>query len=269
MQAMRQPLLSGAEIASTDENDRLQDLAIESRARHEGGAASAGTRFTAHEALFRNGQGYAYGKQVALDVRTLRGILVKPDPPASKRCAPDLQYQQRLALWEELQQAHHSKHLYPIPEGCRDLFKRLVVLLVVFMTICTSAAVAELNAEHRGDEGHGGSVNHGDEHTSGVPAWASAQVKVVTVFLLIIATLLFEAGKETLEHEIPREMRGVLSQVFAEFTVLGFLAMTAYFVVHSRVLGELSVWLYGDEEKLDQIFACLDQRFACLKQSFA
>ena len=103
MQAMRQPLLSGAEIASTDENDRLQDLAIESRARHEGGAASAGTRFTAHEALFRNGQGYAYGKQVALDVRTLRGILVKPDPPASKRCAPDLQYQQRLALWEELQ----------------------------------------------------------------------------------------------------------------------------------------------------------------------
>lgn len=253
---LSEPLLPDS--ASTEESERLRDLAIESKARHEAASASAGTRHMAHEALFRNGEGYAYTKHVPLDVRALREMIQKPDPHTIDS---ELEYSKRLGFWQELQQAHHAKHLWPVPEQLRALLKKLLVLLMIFAVICTVANLSHSSASHADAEAtteHEAEASAHDQAagdgTHAHARFAEAQVKVLLVVLLIAATLLFETLKATLEHEIPREMRAVLSQIFAEFTVLGFLAMTAYFVVQSKALATFSELLYGDEEELDHVF---------------
>ena len=98
-------------------------------------------------------------------------------------------------------------------------------------------------------EGHGGKGEGegggGDEEAEETTPWKDSQSSTFIVIFLIVLTLVFEAGKETLEEETPREMRGVLTQIFAEFTVLGFLAMMTYFLIKFNALSMLSEVVYG------------------------
>ena len=65
-----------------------------------------------------------------------------------------------------------------------------------------------------------------------------------------VRTLLFETLKNAAEREIPREMRPVLGQIFAEFTVLGFLGVATYFLTQMELLQAWSRLVYGDDERL-------------------
>ena len=71
----------------------------------------------------------------------------------------------------------------------------------------------------KGGEGGGGAGGHsegGGEGGGGEEAetpFKDSQSSTFIVIFLIVVTLFFEAGKEKLEDETPREMRGVLTQV--------------------------------------------------------
>ena len=67
-------------------------------------------------------------------------------------------------------------------------------------------------------------------------------------------TLLFEKLKSMAEHETPPEMRPVLAQIFAEFTVLGFIAMCSYFLVQSKLLEQISESIFAEPERLQELF---------------
>ena len=43
-------------------------------------------------------------------------------------------------------------------------------------------------------------------------------------------------------------------QIFAEFTVLGFLAMVTYFMIQGNLLGSISLLVYQDDEHLIHLF---------------
>ena len=49
-------------------------------------------------------------------------------------------------------------------------------------------------------------------------------------------------------------MKDVLMQIFAEFTVLGFLAMVTYFMIQANVLGFISRLVYHDSGHLVHLF---------------
>jgi len=72
--------------------------------------------------------------------------------------------------------------------------------------------------------------------------------------VLISVTILFETVKHKLEHDVPPMMAGVLQAMFGELTVLGFIALYAYFMLRLGVLSWLSVLVYGDSEHLIHLF---------------
>ena len=83
------------------------------------------------------------------------------------------------------------------------------------------------------------------------PIWQA----VATIIAAIIAfTLCLKWTLKYIEEAIPREMRGVLDQIYEEFSVLGFLGVATYFALQFSVLHSLSSVIYGDREHLVHLF---------------
>lgn len=71
---------------------------------------------------------------------------------------------------------------------------------------------------------------------------------------LVLVTIGFEKLKHHVEHELPHHMLPVISALFGELTVLGFIALYTYFMLQTGVLPEISTWVYHDETELVEQF---------------
>ena len=80
------------------------------------------------------------------------------------------------------------------------------------------------------------------------------QVVLGVCVLLVAVTIGFEKLKHHVEHELPHHMLPVISALFGELTVLGFIALYTYFMLQTGVLPEISEWVYHDEEQLVEQF---------------
>ena len=76
------------------------------------------------------------------------------------------------------------------------------------------------------------------------------------VLLLIVLTLAFEYGKESIEESADRNMEPIIQGLFGELTVLGFLSMVTFCVTKMGVFDKLGAYLFGEgeEEELLEIF---------------
>ena len=57
-----------------------------------------------------------------------------------------------------------------------------------------------------------------------------------------------------MEHTVPHHMLGVISALFGELTVLGFIALYVYFMLRTGALPLISDYIYGNEEQLVELF---------------
>lgn len=76
------------------------------------------------------------------------------------------------------------------------------------------------------------------------------------VLLLIVLTLAFEYGKESIEESADRNMEPIIQGLFGELTVLGFLSMVTFCVTKMGVFDKLGAYLFGEgeEKELLEIF---------------
>ena len=102
--------------------------------------------------------------------------------------------------------------------------------------------------EHGGDD-HGG--EHGGHHNH---IAIDLQVSLGIVAGLVAVTILFEKGKEYAEEHVPPLMQNVLEALFGELTVLGFIALFAYFLLELGIFAALSVEIYGEPTHLVHLF---------------
>ena len=106
--------------------------------------------------------------------------------------------------------------------------------------------------DHGGD--HGG-ADHGGEHGGHHNHIAiDLQVSLGIVAGLVAVTILFEKGKEYAEEHVPPLMQNVLEALFGELTVLGFIALFAYFLLELGIFAALSVEIYGEPTHLVHLF---------------
>ena len=100
--------------------------------------------------------------------------------------------------------------------------------------------------EHGG--AHGGAEGHHDTLV------LDMQSTLVIVAMLIFVTILFEKARHHLEDTVPPLMKDVLTALFAELTVLGFIALYAFFMLQTGLLTVVSQKVYGESEHLLHLF---------------
>jgi hypothetical protein len=71
----------------------------------------------------------------------------------------------------------------------------------------------------------------------------------VIVLLLIVLTIAFETIKHHIEHSADRNMRPIISSLFGEMTVLGFLSIFTFCVTKLGFFEKISTQLFGEEEE--------------------
>ena len=108
----------------------------------------------------------------------------------------------------------------------------------------------EDGAHVKGSSGapHGGAEGHHDTLV------LDMQSTLVIVAMLIFVTILFEKARHHLEDTVPPLMRDVLTALFAELTVLGFIALYAFFMLQTGLLTVVSQKVYGESEHLLHLF---------------
>ncbi|KAL1510146.1 hypothetical protein AB1Y20_006478 [Prymnesium parvum] len=143
--------------------------------------------------------------------------------------------------------------------GCRTLAQQAsdytTILLILLLTAALGHYLLEqrdaLDAQARAHEVH----PHAEEHAAheSHPA-LDVHTTLGICVLLISITILFEILKHQLEHHVPPMMTSVLQALFGELTVLGFIALFAYFMLRLGFLGWASLMVFGDEEHLVHLF---------------
>jgi len=147
-----------------------------------------------------------------------------------------------------------------LAEQLRDYF---VIGLILGGVVLLGKSKMASAAEHgHGEEEHG--HGHGDEHGHGhlrelnghhhVDPALDLQVTLGICFVLISMTIIFEIGKHHLEHTVPPVMAPIMQAMFGELTVLGFIALFAYFMLRFGVLEMISLAVYDDPEHLIHLF---------------
>ena len=96
-----------------------------------------------------------------------------------------------------------------------------------------------------------GGVRHGGH---GDTTFLDLQSTIAIVTMLVTVTIVFEKAKHHLEHNVPPMMSAVLSALFGELTVLGFIALYAFFMLQTGVIPAVSILVYGDSEHMLHLF---------------
>ena len=104
-----------------------------------------------------------------------------------------------------------------------------------------------LDVEPPAEHGHA-------EHGHGDTKFTDLQCSIGIVTMLIAVTIVFEKAKHSLEHNVPPMMSAVLSALFGELTVLGFIALYAFFLLQTGAIPAVSVMVYGDPEHMLHLF---------------
>ena len=140
---------------------------------------------------------------------------------------------------------------------------RAALLLVAILSLLAEHAAgtdpAAEGAEGGGAEGGGADAEEhvgpeeGSEDVEAEEMLITSPIALNTVvgivFALIVSTLLFE----NLEHfamQKSGDLKPVISQLFSELTVLGFLSMSMFLAAESGVIATWSMMIFGEEAEL-------------------
>lgn len=125
---------------------------------------------------------------------------------------------------------------------------RMATLLVGAVLLADWLA-ANPPVEHKdAGEARGGHSIHGDT------TFLDLQSTIAIVTMLITVTIAFEKVKHHLEHNVPPMMSAVLSALFGELTVLGFIALYAFFMLQTGIIPAVSIIVYGNSEHMLHLF---------------
>lgn len=80
-----------------------------------------------------------------------------------------------------------------------------------------------------------------------------AQVLIIAA-LIIFLTMVFEWLRKFLEDHLPQMMDHIVTTLFGELTVLGFIAVFLFFLLKSGFLNLLSEKLYHEDHHLVELF---------------
>lgn len=69
------------------------------------------------------------------------------------------------------------------------------------------------------------------------------------ISFLVLMTILFEMGKDQMIEQASSKMRPVISALFSEMTVLGFLSLITFGVSKASLLQEMSAAIFGESEE--------------------
>ena len=75
---------------------------------------------------------------------------------------------------------------------------------------------------------------------------AFATASFISLTFLAVVTIIFEKGKEMLVERASKSLRPIITSLFSELTVLGFLGLVTFLIIKSNVLPRLSVELFCD-----------------------
>ena len=113
-----------------------------------------------------------------------------------------------------------------------------------------SLEVIESHVESTGAHGKGSGGAHGGAHGGAEghhdTLVLDMQSTLGIVAMLIFVTILFEKARHHLEDTVPPLMKDVLTALFAELTVLGFIALYAFFMLQTGLLTVVSQKVYGE-----------------------
>ena len=70
---------------------------------------------------------------------------------------------------------------------------------------------------------------------------------VAILSFLIAVSVIFDLGKEAIEEEISPELKPMLTAMFGELTVLGFIGIVLFFTFKLSVIQDLNESLYEEE----------------------
>lgn len=160
-----------------------------------------------------------------------------------------------------------------LTEQLRDYF---IIGIIMALFAMWGNGMAENSHGHGDEHGHGHGDGHGDAHApeehhrvltrvathvyrrlSGHHASnpnLDLQVTLGICVVLISVTIAFEMLKHHMEHNVPPMMAGILQAMFGELTVLGFIALYAYFMIQLGVLAWASNMIYGNDDQLLHLF---------------
>lgn len=149
-----------------------------------------------------------------------------------------------------------------LPVRLAEQFRDYLIIGLILAGIAALGKAKQAVAAH-GHDGHGGGhdAHAVDEHAHHralnghhVDPALDLQVTLGICTVLITVTIIFEVGKHELEHNVPPMMATILQAMFGELTVLGFIALYAYFMLRLGVLEWISLQIYHDPEHLIHLF---------------
>lgn len=80
-----------------------------------------------------------------------------------------------------------------------------------------------------------------------------AKYTVIIVVCIIIITILFDFGRETLLESVSKNLKEVVLVLFAELTLLGFIGLILFLVQKAQFLKDASKDIFGSEEALPEL----------------
>jgi len=138
-------------------------------------------------------------------------------------------------------------------EQLRDYF--VIGVILGLIALLGSGSGGEEHGHGHDEHGHGHDEHHralsGHHHVD--PA-LDLQVTLGICVVLISVTIVFEVAKHYMEHNVPPMMAKILEAMFGELTVLGFIALWAYFSIKFGLIEFMSLKIYHDPEHLLHLF---------------
>ena len=172
----------------------------------------------------RSGPGYKYNMEITFYVEPLRELLYEPTRKENESQEDwDLRYSQ----WLELERAHKAVHLYPVPANLVELLRSLLLGLALIGLMWYL-----MSLKHPHDTMHVAGHHHACERCSAVVVleytpeemveleYLDTQATLAIITGIIAFTLFLKKCLSMAEEAVPRQMHGVLSQIYEEFTVL-------------------------------------------------
>lgn len=171
-----------------------------------------------------------------------------PEQLAAKPTAPSKSKVKKVAA-----KMPGAKTGFPVrlAEQIKDYF--IIALVLGGVALMGRGSMAANEAAAHGDA-------HGEEHHRllnshhEVDATVDLQVTLGICVFLISLTIIFEVAKHNLEHNVPPMMATILQAMFGELTVLGFIALCAYFMIKLGFIESMSNLIYHDPEHLLHLF---------------
>ena len=111
------------------------------------------------------------------------------------------------------------------------------------------------SSEQQGQQGQqGGQGEQGERASDDEQKATDMEVILVICMILIFLTMFFEWLRHFLTKNIPHMMSNILTALFGELTVLGFIAVFTFFLMASGFMHYMSSLIYHEGDRLIELF---------------